>query len=370
MKLQCTIPNNSKSYEIEVRNGLLKDLASYSTTLSSRFAIVTHDSLSASYAEPLHNSLKALGNESFIFTFPSGEIHKNREIKESLENQLFEKGLGRDSCVIAIGGGVVTDLSGYLAATFCRGVPLVMVPTSLLAMVDASIGGKNGVNIPYGKNLIGTIYQPHKVVIDPNVLKTLPTADLINGVVEMIKHGLITDHDYFEYLEKNSEKLLKLNPEFLEKSIYDSCRIKKEIVEQDEKENGKRRLLNFGHTIGHALERLSNYLLYHGEAVAIGILVESYMSTLMGILDSVSFERIKKIIMDYKVPLRLQEKFTPDAILEAMRTDKKALKGLPRFVMIEKIGSCLDYNFSYCTQVDEQIVKTALQWMNDDLCRH
>ena len=165
-----------------------------------------------------------------------------------MENQLFEKGLGRDTCVIALGGGVVTDMAGYVAATYCRGIPLVMIPTSLLGMVDASIGGKTGVNVSYGKNMLGCIYQPKKVFIDLFTLKTLPKKELTNGVVEMIKHGLIADDNLFEYLEKHSDQLLALDFSFLEKAIFESCRIKKEIVEQDEKENGKRHLLNFGHT--------------------------------------------------------------------------------------------------------------------------
>ena len=255
------------------------------------------------YGEPLQRELASSGLEAFLFSFSNGEQYKTRETKEILENQLFEKGLGRDTCVIALGGGVVTDIAGYVAATYCRGIPHVMFPTSLLGMVDASIGGKTSVNVPYGKNMVGCIYQPRKVVIDLSTLISLPKKEFANGVVEMIKHGLIADCKLFEDLEKHSDELLALNAVKLEQTIFESCRIKKEIVEQDEKENGKRRLLNFGHTIGHALERLTHYSLSHGEAVAIGLLVESYLSVRLGILDQKSFERIKKILLQYGLPL-------------------------------------------------------------------
>lgn len=368
-KLLCTIPSISEPYDIEIQSGLLNlKMASYLSSLAFRFAIITDDKIAGLYGEQLRHLLSACGLEVYLFSFPNGEQHKTRGTKEILENQLFEKGLGRDTCVIALGGGVVTDLAGYLAATYCRGVPLVMIPTSLLGMVDASIGGKTGVNIPFGKNLLGCIYQPKKVLIDPSTLNSLPKKELVNGVVEMIKHGLIADYKFFEYLEENSNQLLALDLPILEKVIFESCRIKKRIVEQDEKEQGKRRLLNFGHTIGHALEKLTHYCLSHGEAVAIGILIESYLSMQLGVLDQISFDRIKKILLQYGLALRLPSKFAVQALYDAMALDKKSLKGQPRFVIIDKIGSSLEYNGSYCTHVDESLIRKALLWMNHDLC--
>ena len=247
--------------------------------------------LSQTYMEINYRNLYLqLGLEAILFSFPNGEQHKSRATKEKLEDQLFEKELGRDICVIALGGGVTTDLGGYLAATYCRGVPLVMMPTSLLGMVDASIGGKTGVNTPYGKNLVGSIYQPKKVLIDPATLQSLPLKELRNGIVEMIKHGLILDRDYFTYLNEHADQLLELDLSILEKAIFESCRIKREIVEQDDRESGKRNLLNFGHTVGHALENLTHYSLAHGEAVAIGILVESHLAVQLGHLNSNDFD--------------------------------------------------------------------------------
>lgn len=369
-KLICKIPHSSYHYEIEIGSGLLKFQTHYLKSLASRFAIITDDKIASLYGEQLQESLASSDLEVHLFSFPSGEQHKTRATKERLEDQLFENGLGRDTCLIALGGGVVTDIAGYVAATYCRGIPLVMIPTSLLGMVDASIGGKTGVNIPYGKNMLGCIYQPKKVVIDLSTLKSLPKKELANGVVEMIKHGLITDSKLFENLEKHSNQLLTLDSAVLEKTIFESCRIKKEIVEQDEKESGKRRLLNFGHTIGHALERLTDYSISHGEAVAIGLLVESYLSVKLGILDQKSFDRIKKILLQYGLPLQLPSRFLIQTILDAMALDKKSLKGQPRFVMISAIGSSLVYDSSYCTHVEESLIKNALHWMNDDLCCH
>lgn len=367
-KLTCNISGSSDHYEIEIGSGVLDFQTQYLSSLSSRFAIITDDIIAYLYGEQLQKHLASSGLEVYLFSFSNGEKYKTRATKEILENQMFEKGFGRDTCVIALGGGVVTDLAGYVAATYCRGIPLVMIPTSLLGMVDASIGGKTGVNVPYGKNMLGCIYQPKKVIIDLSTLKSLSKKELANGVVEMIKHGLIADCQLFEDLEKHSDQVLASDSKILGQVIFESCRIKKEIVEEDEKENGKRRLLNFGHTIGHALERLTHYSISHGEAVAIGLLVESYLAVKLGLLDQISLDRIKKILLLYGLPLRLPTKFPVQTILDAMALDKKSLKGQPRFVMIDAIGSALSYDFSYCTYVEEPIIETALHWMNDDLC--
>ena len=370
-KLICSASSSSDFYEIEIGSGILHAQAHFLKPLGSRFAIITDDTIAPLYGVQLQQYLASAGLEVHLFSFPCGEPYKTRDTKELLENQLFEKGLGRDTCVIALGGGVVTDLAGYLAATYCRGVPLVMIPTSLLGMVDASIGGKTGVNVPYGKNMLGCIYPPKKVIVDLTTLKSLSKSELANGVVEMIKHGLIADYSLFEDLEKHPDQLVALDPSVLQRVIFASCRIKKEIVEQDEKERGKRHLLNFGHTIGHVLERLTHYSLSHGEAVAIGLLVESYLSLKQGALDQTAFARIKRILVQYGLSLQLPARFPIQNLLEAMALDKKSLRGQPRFVMIDAIGSPLIYeDSSYCTHIEESALRNALQWMNDALCSH
>lgn len=369
-KLICKISNSPDHYEIEIGHGLLKLLPPHLNQLASKFVIITDDQIASLYGKQLQNHLISSGLDTYLFSFPHGEQHKTRKTKEILEDQLFEKGLGRDTCIIALGGGIVTDIAGYVAATYCRGIPLIKIPTSLLGMVDASIGGKTGVNVPYGKNMLGCIYQPKKVMIDLSFLKTLPKKELANGTVEMIKHGLIADANVFEDLEKYSNQFLALDAAVLAKLVSESCRIKKEIVEQDEKEKGLRHLLNFGHTVGHALEHLTEYTLSHGEAVAIGILVESYLSLKLGILNQNDFDRIKKVLVQYGLPLQLPTQFSIQAILNAMTLDKKSLKGQPRFVIIEAIGSVKIFDSNYCIPIEESLLKKALQWMNDDLCCH
>jgi 3-dehydroquinate synthase len=364
-KLTCHTPY-ADPYDIEIGYGLLNQQAEFLSSIASRFAIITDDQVAPLYGEQLRHCLSSYGLETHLFSFLHGERSKTRATKEDLENQLFETGLGRDTCLIALGGGTVTDIAGYIAATYCRGIPHVLIPTSLLGMVDASIGGKTGVNVPYGKNMLGCVYQPKKVVIDPSTLASLPHQELTNGFVEMIKHGLIADATLIHAFENNPQHHFELSPN-LTQAIFESCRIKKEIVEHDEKETGKRRLLNFGHTVGHALETLSYYSLSHGEAVAIGILVESYLSLQLNILKQQSFDRIRNILSRYHIPLKLPARFPIHTLLETMTFDKKSIQGQPRFVIINEIGSALSYDSAYCTVIEESVVKQALEWMNDDL---
>lgn len=369
-KLICAIPPSLNPYEIKIQNGILNDpktLLQSFALLESRFAIITDETLSLLYGNKLCEDLSAAGLETYLFSFPSGEKFKTRATKEYLEDLMLEKKLSRDTCVIALGGGVVTDIAGYLAATYCRGIPLIMIPTSLLGMVDASIGGKNGVNTPHGKNLLGCIYHPNAVIIDPLTLKSLPIEELRNGIVEMIKHGLVSDSNYFSFLEKYTDQILELKPDTLDRAIFESCRIKKEIVEQDEKEKGKRQLLNFGHTFGHALEVLTHYSIPHGEAVALGLLFESHLAVQMGKLKKSSFERIKQIFLRYSLPLRLPSPFSFAQVFDAMKIDKKSLKSYPRFATISEIGIPLQQHSSYSIFIDIILIENAYQWIKNDL---
>lgn len=345
-----------------ISRGLLRDTKKLREHFpGKRYAIITHDSLQE-YATLLENTLE----EVHVLTFPSGEKHKTRETKAALEDELCKRGLGRDTCIIGLGGGVITDLAGYLAATFCRGVPLVLIPTTLTGMVDAAIGGKNGVNTPYGKNLIGTVYHPKQILIDPTCLTTLPQRELKSGIVEMIKHGLIADRNYFDFLNTNAEEILSLHPATIDRAILDSYRIKTAIVKEDEMSHGKRNILNFGHTVGHAIEKVTDFTLPHGEAVAIGILIESHIAMQLGHLTAKELEKISQTLNRLTIPLHLPE----NNILEAMSLDKKSINSTPRFVIIDGIGNAEPCGGAFCCHVDTTIIKNAIEWFKDALCCH
>ena len=329
---------------IEISNILEQKLNKF----AFKVAIITDDRVADLYG----NDLLRRNQGAYLFSFPHGEKYKTRATKEYLENQLLENRFSKDSCIIALGGGVVTDIAGYIAATYCRGIGLVMMPTTLLGMVDASIGGKNGVNTPYGKNMIGCMYQPHKIIIDLATLKTLPNKEFANGVVEMIKHGLIANLGYFETLEKEFS---------LKDAIIESCRIKHAIVQDSEKEKETRHLLNFGHTVGHALEHVTEYALSHGESVAIGMLVESYIAFKLGSIKESLLKRIKQCLSFHKLPLYLPP-CDIGMIMDLIALDKKSLNAKPRFVIIGKTPQCV--------YVEESLVREALMWMKDELCCH
>ena len=371
-KIAGKIPDNPKSYEILIQPGLLHqaDLGKQFEGLGSRFVIITDDQVASLHGKALKDNLSKQGLETFLFHFPHGEKSKSRQTKEALEDQMLTNGFGRDSCLIALGGGVATDLGGYIAATYCRGIPLIMIPTSLLGMVDASIGGKTGVNVLQGKNLIGAIYQPQKILIDPSFLESLPIRELRNGLVEMIKHGLIADAEYFEFLKTHAKDLMALKSEILGEAIYKSCQIKQKIVEQDEKETGPRQLLNAGHTIGHAIEQVLHYEIPHGEAVAIGLLVESHMAIQLNLLPVDVLQNIQQIFSQFGIPTQLAKPLPIKDIMVAMKWDKKSLNQRPRFVLLKGIGVPVILDQEHSLPVEESIVINALNWMNDALCRH
>ncbi len=251
---------------------------------------------------------------------------------------------------------MITDLVGFLAATFCRGVPLVNVPTTLLGMVDAAIGGKTGVDTPMGKNLVGAFYPAEHLFIDLALLETLPEKERVNGFAEIIKYALIASQDLFARISPESNDL--------EGIVRECIQIKKEVTEEDvEERSGKRRILNFGHTIGHAIELLEEYQISHGEAVAMGMCIESYLSVRVGQLSSGDFERIVACIRAFPFQLRLTSRVTVSGIIGALALDKKAAKGIPRFALLDRIGTCSSFQGTYCTVVPSELLNEALHWM-------
>jgi 3-dehydroquinate synthase len=275
---------------------------------------------------------------SHMLVVPAGEKSKNRKSKAWLEDKLISLNATRNSMIIALGGGVIGDLAGFVASTLLRGVPYIQLPTTLLAQVDSSIGGKVAIDHPLGKNLIGAFHQPEKVYIDPLTLKTLPDAEFINGMAEVIKYGAILDKSLFAYLEENNNRIKARVPGALQYIIKRCCTLKRSIVERDEKETGPRRILNFGHTIGHALESLSHYRLSHGQAVAIGMVAEAWMSVRLGLLSAGGYQRLERVIAGYHLPTRLPSGFSLQSILRATARDKKNQGGSVHYTLLDRIG--------------------------------
>jgi 3-dehydroquinate synthase len=296
-----------------------------------RYVIITDHNVEQLYGRQLQQTYDAQ-----LFSFPAGESSKTRATKERLEDELLSAGYSRDTTIVALGGGVVNDLAGFLAATYCRGVGLILIPTTLLAMVDASIGGKTGVNTPHAKNMIGAFYEPIKTVIDLSYLATLPEKEWFNGKVEMLKAGLIADADFFHQFSTIP----------IELAIERARAIKKRIVEADPFEKGVRRMLNLGHTLGHALETLSDYKISHGEAVAAGIVLEAEIAHSLGILKSSDLDLIKSKFP----PVNLE--LDPDQLLGILQLDKKSIDGKSRFILLTEIGAVIEKEVPYTVIYD------------------
>lgn len=370
-ELISTYQESTSSFPIHIESDIFSNdrMAKKISILSSHFAIITDSNIENIFGDLILNFFKKNNLKASLFSFKAGEENKTRQTKEELENQLFEKQYGRDSCIVGFGGGVTTDVTGYLASTYCRGVPFISIPTSLLAMVDAAIGGKNGVDHPLGKNLIGTIYHPKMILIDPSFLKTLPSSEISNGSVEMIKHGLVFNKEEIRYLLHDANALFSHDLNVMIERIFQSCKIKLSVVQEDEKEGGKRRLLNFGHTVGHAIELLSNYQIPHGEAVALGILAEEYMAIEMGYATETLLNTTKMLFDAFKVPLKLPSECSLERLMKVMALDKKSLKGKPRFVMLKDIGIAMPFDGNYCTPVPDAILIKSINWLNNNWAR-
>jgi len=330
----------ARSYPIIIKNGILANIGAdlKQRKFAKRFFVIADSTVADLYGRQLLASLKQAGYDTEILTFPAGEQSKVLSTIGALASRLAQFGMDRGDGLLALGGGVTGDITGFLAASFMRGVPFVQVPTSLLAQVDSSVGGKTGVDIPEGKNLLGAFYQPKAVYIDSLVLQSLPAAELLNGLAEVIKYGVIYDRDFFEFLEGNRQKILNLDLPVIETVIESCCAIKAAVVEKDERESDLRRILNFGHTIGHAVEADSSYQLAHGMSVAIGMAAACRLAVDKGIFNQASSARVVRLIADFGLPVAIPENAAAAKLKEYLQTDKKTVGGKVFFVLPTAIG--------------------------------
>ena len=295
-----------------------------------------------------------------VLTFPAGEPSKTREQWARLTDELLGQGYGRDSGIVSLGGGVAGDLAGFVAATYMRGVPYIQVPTSLLAMLDASVGGKTGVDTPQGKNLIGAFHPPAAVLADPRVLATLPERDYRGGMAEAVKHGLIADADYFAWMEREAEALLRRDEDALTRLVRRSVEIKADVVSGDERESGRRAILNAGHTVAHALELATRYRLPHGEAVSLGLIAECALAEALGVAPAGVRGRVGALLGKLGLPVRLAEPLDPDRVLRAMGSDKKNRGARVRFALPDALGSTGSGD-GWTREAPEGTIRTALE---------
>ncbi|MDE2059090.1 MAG: 3-dehydroquinate synthase [candidate division NC10 bacterium] len=329
----------SRSYQIVVGSGLLKQLGALCGELlpSRRVMIVTNPVVRRLYEAKASASLRQAGFQVAITEVPAGERAKSLRQAAGLYRAFLHNRMDRRSAVVTLGGGVIGDLAGYAAATFLRGLPLVQVPTTLLAQVDSSVGGKVAVNLPAGKNLVGAFYQPSLVVADVQTMRSLPPRQMRAGLAEVIKYGMIADRELFAYVETHLDAILRAEEEPLTHLVTRSCAIKAQVVEQDEREEGVRAILNFGHTVGHALETTAGYhRLLHGEAIAIGMVVATMLSVNRGLCEHEDLDRLRSLLTRIGLPTSAHA--DTSSLLHTIRYDKKVRNQMIYFVVTKGIG--------------------------------
>ena len=352
----------SSGYNIYIGPGLLAQAGARLARMgfNDKLVIVTDPTVKGFYGSILKQSLSSSGFKVLVLEIPDGEQNKSLENASRLYRELTDFYAERTTPILALGGGVIGDLAGFTAATYLRGVPLIQVPTTLLAQVDSSIGGKTAVNHGLLKNKIGAFHQPRLVISDITTLKTLPEGEISDGLAEAIKYGVIQDEELFGYIEENIEAIRALDDRALETIIFHSAKIKAEVVEKDERDFGLRHILNYGHTVGHAIETVSDFRVRHGEAVAIGMVAAARISTGLGILDKNELIRLKNLIARAGLPTETTG-FQPDRILQAIKHDKKMLQGKIRFVLPRSIG-----NVFITDEVDASMIERALAGTNEE----
>lgn len=343
-----TVPLGDNRYTITIGAGLLSNVDIVAPCITSQqVCIVSNQVIADLYLPALEATLRAIDAnlQLEIVILPEGELHKNHASLDLIHDRLIAQKFSRDCLLVALGGGIIGDITGFAAATYQRGVDFVQVPTTLLAQVDSSVGGKTGINHRLGKNLIGAFHQPKAVLIDTNVLKTLPEREIAAGMAEVIKYGLIRDHDFLMRLHTIIDDVMQLNSELLAEVIQLSCQHKSNVVVADEKEQGERATLNLGHTFGHAIEALTHYQTYlHGEAVAIGTMMALALSRDLGDLTDTDVQFVERLFQRANCPVDLSAcdiHLTPDDIREAMQRDKKVRAGKLTLILLEKLGKAV-----------------------------
>lgn len=342
-------------YDIEIYGdfSLLPDKLKSLGYGSNKVCIIADSNVSELYLKEVQSLLEPMFALCTSFVFKAGEENKNTDTVGLVYEHLIQNKFDRKDLLVALGGGVVGDLTGFAAATYLRGIDFVQVPTTLLAQTDSSIGGKTGVDFMQYKNMVGAFYMPKLVYMNISVLNSLPARQFSSGMAEIIKHGFIKDASYTQFVKENSKRIMELQHDAMEEMIYRSCQIKREVVEHDPKERGERALLNFGHTIGHAIEKLSDFTLYHGECVALGMVSAAYISCHLGNISEEQLNDLKEIIVSYGLPVSLREfAYTPEEILAATKLDKKMESGKIKFIVLKTFGE------SYITKElsDEEIL--------------
>lgn len=363
VKLQRVIDD---SYNIEIGTELwsvlTEDLKNGLMGKSKKIALITDSTVWELYGNQAMEAVKNAGFPVKEYVFPAGEKSKVRGVKEMLEDAMLADGLKRDCGIIALGGGVVTDMAGFVAGTFCRGVPYISYATTVLAAADAAVGGKVAVDTPLATNLIGLFNQPKKVYIDVATWKTLPARQVSSGISETIKHGCLGDKELFEYLEKNMSAVLALQPEACEYIAKSNVNVKYNVVMKDERESGLREILNLGHTVGRAAETLSDYSLTHGESVSIGLMAQGYLSVQNGYMTQEELDRLEAVIKSANLPTRLPADMSREELLDKLYTDKKVRSGSLRFVIQKGIGNIVEFdNGSFAMPVSEDKAREILE---------
>lgn len=360
------------SYDIEIGWSLfpklISDLKQGLVRGTNRIAIITDSNVRSLYGERLLTELKKNEFNADLFVFPAGESSKTRETKAFLEDRLIENAYGRDSCIIALGGGAVTDMAGFVAGTFGRGVPFINYATTVLAAADASVGGKTAVDTPAATNLIGVFHQPMKVYIDLSAWKTLSIREIRDGLAETLKHACIADLEFFEYLEGHISQIISASGEvILDQDVCEhiarkNCEIKYRVVQEDERESNLRQILNLGHTAGRAAETLSGYRLSHGEAVAIGLVIQAKIGRKLGFISERDLSRVVGICRSAGLPTKIPEYLTTSALVAKMYTDKKVWNSKIRFVFQDGIGKAKRFEEgSYSLPLEENFILETLE---------